>query len=203
MAATAAGRPQHLLVQVVDLAVARREGAPEPAEQEPLRRRVRAAFASASRSWNGFELVGRQRPLGHLEVRGRRERRRGPAAGARRSQSDGRTVSIQSAFSSTASKKRLIHAALAPAQLVRARPAAELLAVVAHQPDARAIGGRVVAQVRDRLVDAHPRHRVAQPLLAGKERQTQPWSSVDQVPHWPSRGTCAARRWLSSTIVQA
>ena len=56
-------------------------------------------------------------------------------------------------------------AAVAPAVRVGRRPGAELLAVVAHHPDAVARLGRVVAQVADHVLDRPERDPVAQALL--------------------------------------
>jgi hypothetical protein len=54
--------------------------------------------------------------------------------------------------------------------LVRRRPAAELLAIVAHRSDAIAGVGRVVAEVADDVLDVGKRDPIAQPLLGAEHR---------------------------------
>ena len=77
----------------------------------------------------------------------------------------------QSRFASSAAKNRSTQPVSAPAVLERRRPAAELLAVVAHRPDALAGLGRVVAEVADDVVDLRERDPVAEALLGAEDRQ--------------------------------
>ena len=81
------------------------------------------------------------------------------------------TVVSQSRFASRAEKNRSTQRGLAPAMLERLRPAAELLAVVAHRPEAVARLGGVVAQVADDVVDLAERDPVAEALLRAEDRQ--------------------------------
>ena len=62
-------------------------------------------------------------------------------------------------------------ATLAPAMLPGRRPGTELLAVVAHRPDPRAVLGGVLAQVVDDLLDVAERDPVAQALLGPEDAQ--------------------------------
>jgi hypothetical protein len=55
--------------------------------------------------------------------------------------------------------------------LVRCRPAAELLAVIAHRPDSVAGLGRMIAKVADDIVDIGERDPVAQSLLGAEDGQ--------------------------------
>ena len=58
-----------------------------------------------------------------------------------------------------------------PAMLEGLRPAAELLAVVAHRPDQVAGLGGVVAEVADDVGDLGERDSVAEPLLGAEDGQ--------------------------------
>ena len=127
------------------------------------------ARASASTRWKIGRLLGRQRPLGHLDVRARRHvdssgRRRAPRASPKAA-----PCSSQRRLAASGPEELLDPALPAPAVAVRARPAAELLAVVAHHPDALAILGRVAAQVVDQVADRLPRDPVAQTLLGAED----------------------------------
>ena len=64
-----ARRPEHLLVEVVDLAVLHLEVAPEPAAQ-PARLRPLLGDRVVEQLREHDGLAGRQRPLAHLRVRG-------------------------------------------------------------------------------------------------------------------------------------
>ena len=81
------------------------------------------------------------------------------------------TVVSQAAFASRARKKRSTHPLVAPAVLPRVRPGAELLAVVAHHPDATPVRRGMVPQVRDDILDRAERDAVAQALLGPEDRQ--------------------------------
>ena len=72
IAATFVGGAQHLLVEVVDLAVLDLEVAPEPAAQ-PARRRVMPGDGVVEQPREHGGLVGRQRPLAHLGIRAGRD----------------------------------------------------------------------------------------------------------------------------------
>ena len=58
--------------------------------------------------------------------------------------------------------------------LPRRRPRPELLAVVAHHPDAGPVLGRVVPEVLDDLVDVMERDQVAKALLRAEDREQLP-----------------------------
>ena len=161
--------PEHLLVQVVDLAVLDLEVAPERAAQPaglgPVLRRGAACSTSAKTQ----ALVGGQGPFAHLGVR----------AGRDVDATDGRVVGQPGRGRHRRQPVRVRlerleepvdPAALAPAVLPGRRPRAELLAVVAHHPDPRAVLGRVVAQVLDDLLDVAERDPVAEPLLGPEDR---------------------------------
>ena len=130
------GDAEHLLVQVVDLAVARLEVPPERAAQPA--RLGRAGVASVmERRGERARLVRRERPLAHLRVRAGRdvdppERRvrRQPVARADRRQPVGVRLDRL--------EEPVDPATLAPAVLLRRWPRPELLAVVAHHAHALA-----------------------------------------------------------------
>ena len=174
--------------------------------QNPPRSQRASGRSSACARWSTSEntraLVGRQRPLAHLRVRagrdvdpadrrlvgepGRRGRRRQPVG-----------VRLERL------EEPLDPAALAPAVLLGRRPGAELLAVVAHHPDAVAVLGRVVAQVVDDLLDLAERDPVAQALLGAEDASGGgPGPRSCTAPRGPPRGSPppgSGRRRGSST----
>ena len=163
------GRAQHLLVQVVDLAVLDLEVAPEPAPQV-ARLRPPGRLGSVQQAGEDPALVGRQRPFAHLRVRGRGHvdaaDRRVPLQPVRRRRGGepGR-VRLERL------EEAVDPAVGAPAVLPRGGPRPELLAVVTHHPDPVALLGRVVAEVGDHVVDVAERDAVAKPLLRPEDRQ--------------------------------
>ena len=115
-------------------------------------------------------LVGRQRPLAHLGVRGRRhvdapDRRLALEPLGRRDGGQPVAVRLERV------EEPVDPAPVAPAVRVGRRPGAELLAVVAHHPDPVARLGRVVAQVADDVLDRPERDPVAQALLRPEDRE--------------------------------
>ena len=162
-----ARRPQHLLVEVVDLPVLDLEVAPEPAAQPACLGLVPGhGVVEQPREHDG--LVRRQRPLAHLGVRGGRD----VDAPDRRLAfqplrwGDGRQpvrVGLECL------EEPLHPAPLTPAVLVRRGPGAELLAVVAHHAHALAVLGRVVAEVADHVLHGPERDPVAEALLGAED----------------------------------
>src|SRR5206468_6947 len=157
------------LVEIVDLAVADLEVAPERAAK-PARLgsvgRPRPPHCLAE----GQALRRRQRPLTHLGVRARWQV--DPADGRMRVEPVARAHGGQPAgVGLDRLEEPLDPAALAPALLPGRRPGAELLAVVAHGPDAVTRLRRVLAEVRDDLVDLVERDPVAQALLCSEYGQ--------------------------------
>ena len=156
-------------MQVVDLAVLDLEVAPERAAQPACLGSV-LGLGAMEHLGEDAALRRGQRPLAHLGVRpgrdvdaadrrmlrkpGRRRRRRQPVG-----------VGLERI------EEPLDPATLAPAVLPGRRPAAELLAVVAHHPDPVAGVGGVVAQVVDDLTDLAERDAVAQALLRAEDPQ--------------------------------
>ena len=115
-------------------------------------------------------LVGRQRPLAHLGVRAGRQvdpPDRAVAVEPARRRDGRQPVAVRL----EGGEEALDPAGRAPAVLERRRPAAELLAVVAHRPDALAGLGGVVAEVADDVVDLRERDPVAEALLGAEDRQ--------------------------------
>ncbi len=163
------GRPEHLLVEVVDLAVATLEVAPEPAAQELRlgqvpRLRLRQQFLELDR------VVGREHPLGHLGVGARRQV--DPADGPMGVRPVGRRQRGQPVGVLLERREERLHPLPgAPAVIPRRRPCPELLAVVAHRPDAAAVGRRVRTQVLDDLGHRLEGDEVAQALLRREHRQ--------------------------------
>ena len=134
-------RPQHLLVHVVDLAVADLEVAPERTAQPAC---LGTAFCLRTMEGVGEAqaLLGRQRPLAHLRVRAGRhvdaaDRGMVREPGGRRR--GGQPVGVRL----ERLEEAVDPAALTPAMLPGRRPRPELLAVVAHHPDPFAVLGRV------------------------------------------------------------
>ena len=127
-------RSEHLLVEVVDLAVR----AWKLRQKPPRRKRASGAAFGLARRAARRETIASSGGSAHWvisDVGAGRARRRGRPAGGRSSQPDGVTVVSQSAFSSSAVEEPLHPARLAPAVLEGRRPGAELLAVVAHHPE--------------------------------------------------------------------
>jgi hypothetical protein len=113
-------------------------------------------------------LVGRQRPLAHLGIGTGRDvdaADRGVVLepGRRRDGRDPVGVLLQRL------EEPLDPASATPAVLPGRRPGPELLAVVAHHPDAIAGLGRVVAEVGDHLVDLAERDAIAKALLGPED----------------------------------
>ncbi len=162
-------RPQHLLVEVVDLAILHLEVAPEPAPQV-------AVLGSAGRLGpvdEGGEdpaLLGRQRPLAHLGVRRGRQvdpadRRVAVQPVRRRDRREPVGVRLERV-------EEAVHPAVRPpAVLPGGGPAAELLAVVAHHADPLALLGGMVPQVGDDVVHAAEGDPVAEALLGAEDRE--------------------------------
>ena len=164
-------RAQHLLVQIVDLAVARLEARQKP----PKRKRVRGRVLRPRLAEQVVErprLVGRQRPLGHLHVRARGHVDAAEAVGARASQSRRAcTVSIQSRVLLHGVEEARHPAVLAPAQLVRAGQPPNFSP---SSPISRCARGRPWRSCADSAIVSStvgPGHQVAKSLLAGEERQ--------------------------------
>ena len=190
-------------MQVVDLAVLDLEVAPERAAQPArlgpilgLRRVQRLREDRGSR-----RAAAPTRPSPRTSRSGRR---RGRSGGWSASHADGVTVVSQSAFASSASKNRSTQRPSPQQCCPRRRPRPELLAVVAHHPDPRAVLGRVLAQVVDDLLDVAERDPVAEPLLGPEDRQ-EPALVLGACtgPQRSSSGIAAARKCASSRIVQA
>ena len=161
--------PEHLLVEVVDLAVLDLEVAPERAAQ-PAGLRAVVLLRGMEHLREDQALIGRQGPLAHLDVRAGRDVdatdrsvRLEPGRGRRRGQPAG--VGLERR------EEAFDPVALAPAVLPGRRPRAELLAVVAHHPDPVAVLGRVVAQVVDDLLDVAEGDAIAKALLAAEDAQ--------------------------------
>ncbi len=117
----------------------------------------------------GHSLVGRQGPLAHLGIRGRRDvdpphRRLPLEPGRRRGGGQPACVRLEGL------EEPLDPAAIAPAVLAGGRPAAELLTVIAHDPEPVARLGRMVGEVADHVVDVPERDPVAKTLLGPEDR---------------------------------
>ena len=163
------GGPEHLLVEVVDLAVLDLEVPPERASQPA----DLGGFLGA-RALQRFRelpaLVGGQRPLAHFRIRAGREVDAADGAVARQpvARPDGRQplgVVLEGG------EEALNPAALAPAVLPGRGPGAELLPVVAHRPEAVARLRGVLPEVLDDLVDLMERDQVSETLLRPEDRQ--------------------------------
>ena len=148
---------------VLDLVVAPRRPA-QPAQLRPM-----PGLRRVHRVREGRGLLGRQRPLAHLRVGAGRhvdaaDRRVLGQPAARRHGRQPVGVRLERR------EEPLDPVALAPAVRPGRRPRPELLAVVAHHPDARPVLGGVLAQVVDDVLDRPPRDPVAQPLLGAEDR---------------------------------
>ena len=157
------GGSQHLLVEVVDLAVLDLEVAPRGPAQ-PARFRPAFGLGLMEQARKDQALVRRQGPFAHLGVRpGRhvdpadRWVRREPGRWHGRREPVG--VRLEGG------EEPLDPGALAPAMRPGRRPGAELLAVVAHRPEPLSVLGGVFAQVADDFVDVPERDPVAKALL--------------------------------------
>ena len=165
-------RPQHLLVEVVDLAVLHLEVAPEPATQ-PARLRPVLGDRVVDHLGEDCGFVGGECPFAHLGIRARRDidatdRRVAVEPVRRRHRGQPVGVRLQRV------EEPIDPAAAAPAVLPRRGPRTELLAVVAHGPEPAAVGRRVITQVADHIVHLAERNPVAQSLLRTEHGQEVP-----------------------------
>ncbi len=154
---------QHLLVQVVDLAVVDLEHAPEAAAH-PARLRLVLLHRVVEQGRELAPRLHRQRPLAHLGV----------GAGGQVDTADGRVLAQGIGRSQHVepiavllerAEEALHPLSLAVAEVPGARPGAELLAVVAHHAHQRAVLGGVLSQVLDDLLDRPEGDAIAQALL--------------------------------------
>ena len=160
---------QHLLVEVVDLAVLDLEVAPERSAQPA---RLRSAFR-LRRVDHGREdpaLIGGQGPFAHLRVRAGRDvdAPDRPVAPEPCRWGRGREpvgVDLEGL------EEAIDPAPRTPAVLPGRRPRTELLAVIAHRPDPLAILRRMIAQVADDVLDSAERDPVAETLFRAEDRQ--------------------------------
>ena len=147
---------------VLDLVVAPRRPA-QPAQLRPM-----PGLGRVHRVREGRRLLGRERPLAHLGIGAGRHVDAAdrwvlgqPAAGRHGRQ----PVRVRL----ERREELLDPVAVAPAVGPRRRPRPELLAIVAHHPDARPVLGGVLAQVLDDILDRSPRDPVTQPLLGPED----------------------------------
>ena len=173
--ARAQGQP----VERVDFGVLHEEMPPEPAADERERLREAAAFEIVLEAREARGGLGRERPLGHLLVGGRRQidppgGAVGPPVLAR-----GGDLDPRGGFEGL---EEAIDPPAGPAVLVGARPEAELLSVVPHQREIEhvlaAIGAHVALrerpQIGEHFLHRPPGNQVAQPLQARKDRERHP-----------------------------
>ena len=160
--------PQHLLVQVVDLAVLDLEVAPERSTQ-PARLRSALRLRGVDHGREDPALIGGQGPFAHLRVRAGRDvdppdrpMVLEPCRWGRGREPVG--VGLEGL------EEAIDPASLTPAVLPGRWPRAELLAVIAHHPDPLAVLGRVIAQVADDVLDIAERDPVAEALFRAEDR---------------------------------
>ena len=163
------GGPEHLLVEVVDLAVLDLEVAPEPAAQVAVRRGG-VRLRPVDQVGEDAALGGRQGPLAHLGVG--RGRQVDPPDGPVRGEPVGRGHRRQPGSVRLERLEEAVDpAGGTPAVLPGRGPGAELLAVVAHHADPLPGLCRVLAQVGDHVIDLAERDQVAEALLRAEDRQ--------------------------------
>ena len=164
------GGAEHLLVEVVDLAVLDLEVAPEAAAQ-PAHPRLAPLPAAAGRpASKAGALVGGQGPLAHLEVGRRSAGRPGRSGRCPASQSDGVTVAIAGSASSAAKKRSTQPSA--PQQCSNVSGQAPNFSPSSPMQASRSpLRGRVRDEVTDHLLDPAERDAVAEPPVRAEDRQ--------------------------------
>ena len=178
IASTLRRRPEHLLVQVVDLAVLDLEVAPERAAQ-PARLGPALGLGVVQDVGEDEALVRRAAPTRPSRRRSPSARRRGRRAGGRRATREGVTVVSQSAFASSASKNRSTQrprpssAPRSSATPPNFSPSSPIV------PRRVAVLGRVLAEVLDDVVDlAGTGSGSGGPARSRRRAGGWPWSSV-------------------------
>ena len=162
-------RPEHLLVEVVDLAIAPLEIAPEAAaEVSGLRP---AVVDRPLEQLAELDRIGRrQHPFGHLRVGARRDV--DAACWRMQCQPIGRGHGRQPVGVRLERIEEALHPVpVPPAMLEGRRPRPELLAVIAHRPEPIAGRRRVRPEMLDDLLDVAERNQVAQALLGAEDGQ--------------------------------
>ncbi len=154
---------QRFLVQQVHFEILHHERAPDAAAQEPAHIGTRGEFV-----FKRVKLLarrGRQRPLHHFRIGGRRQIG-SPERGMRRQIFAGRRGDEPFRIAFNRGEK-LVEPSILVAMFIRAGPPAKLFAVVSHGHHAARMASGSVAQKRDRLIHATERKQVSHGLQPG------------------------------------